>query len=258
EVDATHPLMRKLDAMLKAGAVLQDIVLAPLVREDLNQLVADSLRGTPEHAGPLAELVDGKTSGNPFFAIQVLAALSEEGLLTFDHVNQRWSWDLARIRAKGYTDNVVDLMTGKLVRLAPDTQTALTHLACLGNRAEFTMARVVYQGSLEHMHAQLAEAVGAGLILRSKDSYQFLHDRVQEAAYSLIPQESRAETHLRIGRALASQTPADRLEERIFEIVNQFNRSSDLIESSAERERIAELNLVAGRRAKNSTAYASA
>src|SRR5262249_2704892 len=105
EVDATHPLMRKLDAMRKAGGRIQDIVLAPLTRADLNQLIADSLRCTPEHAGPLADLVHGKTSGNPFFAIQSLSALSEEGLLTFDHVNQRWSWDLARIRAKGYTDN---------------------------------------------------------------------------------------------------------------------------------------------------------
>jgi PAS domain S-box-containing protein len=258
DVDATHPLSRKLDAMRKAGAVMQDIALAPLTREDLKQLMADSLRCTPEHVGPFAELVHGKTSGNPFFAIQFLSALSEEGLLTFDHVNQRWSWDLARIHAKGYTDNVVDLMTRKLVRLAPDTQTALTQLACLGNRAEFAMVRVVYQGSLEHMDAQLAEAVGAGFIVRSKDSYQFLHDRVQEAAYSLIPHESRAATHLRIGRMMAAHTPPDKIEEGIFEIVNQFNRGSHLIGSIAERERIAELNLIAGRRARNSTAYASA
>jgi PAS domain S-box-containing protein len=258
EVDATHPLMRKLEAMRQAGAVLQNIVLAPLSREDLGQLIADSLRCTPAHAAPLAELVHGKTSGNPFFAIQFLSTLSEEGLLTFDHANRRWSWDPARILAKGYADNVVDLMTRKLVRLAPETQTALTQLACLGNRAEFTMVRAVYQGPLEHMHAQLAEAVGADVILRTKDSYHFLHDRVQEAAYGLIPRELRAVTHLRIGRMMAAATPPDTIEERIFEIVNQFNRSSDLIESTAEREHIAELNLIAGRRAKNSTAYASA
>ena len=258
EVDATHPLMRKLDEMRQAGALVEDIVLAPLSEADLNQLIADSLRCTPEHAGPLAELVHGKTSGNPFFAIQFLSALSEEGLLTFDHVNQQWSWDLDRIRAKRYTDNVVDLMTRKLVRLAPDTQTALTQLACLGNRAEFTMVRLVYQGSLAHMHGQLAEAVEAGFVLRSKDSYHFLHDRVQEAAYSFIPHELRAATHLRIGKAMAAHTPPDRIEEGIFEIVNQFNRGSHLIGSIAERERIADLNLIAGKRAKHSTAYASA
>src|SRR5262245_46040208 len=258
EVDPTHPLVRKLEAMRQAGALLQDIVLAPLTREDLEQLIADALRCEPEHAGPLAALVHEKTTGNPFFSIQFLSALFEEGLLTFDHVEGRWSWDLHRIHAKGYTENVVDLMVRKLTRLAPETQNALKQLACLGNSAEFTMVRVVYQDSMEQAHAQLAEAVGAGLILRSNDAYHFLHDRVQEAAYSLIPQELRAEAHLRIGMVMASHTPPDNLAEGIFEIVNQLNRGLHLIASIAERERIAELNLMAGRRAKMSTAYASA
>jgi predicted ATPase/signal transduction histidine kinase len=258
EVDPTHPLVRKLQAMRQAGALLQDIVLAPLTREDLEQLIADSLRCEPRHAGPLAELVHDKTSGNPFFAIQFLSALFEEGLLTFDPIEGRWSWDLTRIHAKGYTENVVDLVVRKLTRLVPETQNALKQLACLGNQAEFTMLRVVYQDSVEHMHAQLAEAVGAGFILRSKDSYHFLHDRVQEAAYSLIPHELRAEAHLRIGTSMASHTPPDKLEDGIFEIVNQLNRGCHLITSIAERERIAELNLIASRRAKMSTAYASA
>jgi predicted ATPase/GAF domain-containing protein len=258
EVAPTHPLVRKLQAMRQAGALLQDIVLAPLTREDLEQLIADSLHCGPGHAGPLAELVHDKTTGNPFFAIQFISALFEEGLLTFDHVEGRWSWDLHRIHAKGYTDNVVDLMVRQLTRLVPATQNALKQLACLGNSAEFTMVRVVYQDSMEQIHAQLAEAVGAGFILRSKDSYHFLHDRVQEAAYSLIPLELRAEAHLRIGTVMASHTPPDTLEEGIFEIVNQLNRGLHLITSIAERERIAELNLIAGRRAKISTAYASA
>ena len=258
EVDPSHPLSRKLQAMRKDGASLQNIILAPLTREDLEQLIADSLHCEPQHAGPLAELVHDKTTGNPFFAIQFLYALFEEGLLTFDHAEGRWSWDVNCIHAKGYTDNVVDLMAGQLTRLVPETQNALKQLACLGNSAEFTTVCMVYQDSMEQMHAQLAEAVGAGFILRSKDSYHFLHDRVQEAAYSLIPQELRAETHLRIGMLMASNTPPDRLEEDIFEIVNQLNRGLHLIGSNAERVRIAELNLIAGRRAKASTAYTSA
>ena len=170
----------------------------------------------------------------------------------------RWCWDLNRIHAKGYTDNVVDLMVGKLNRLSAETQNALQKLACLGNDAEFTMLRIVYQDSEEEMHGQLWEAVRAGLIFRSEDSYKFLHDRVQEAAYSLIPEESRAEAHLRMGMLLAAQTPPEKLEETIFEIVNQLNRGSHLITSIEELERVAELNFIAGRRAKTSTAYASA
>ena len=258
EVDPIHPLMRKLEAMRQAGAILQDIVLAPLTCEDLGQLIADSVHSEPERITPLAQLIHEKTTGNPLFAIQFISALADEALLTFDYGEARWCWDLNRIHAKGYTDNVVDLMVGKLNRLSADTRNALQKLACLGNEAGFTMLRIVYQDSEEEMHGQLWEAVRAGLIFRSEDSYKFLHDRVQEAAYSLIPEESRAETHLRIGLLLAAQTPPEKLEETIFEIVNQLNRGSHLITSSEELERVAELNFIAGRRAKTSTAYASA
>src|SRR5215471_620059 len=258
EVNPNHPLMRKLETIRQAGAILQDIVLGPLTREDLAQLIADSLHCDPERASPLAQLIHDKTGGNPFFAIQFISALAEEALLTFDHGEGRWSWDLTRIHAKGYTDNVVDLMVGKLSRLPAETQKALQQFACLGNSAEVAMLQMVYQDSNKEMHAQLWEAVRAGLIFRSEDSYKFLHDRVQEAAYSLIPEESRAEAHLRIGMLLAARTPSEKLEERIFEIVNQLNRGSHLIASTEERERVAELNLIAGRHAKTSAAYVSA
>src|SRR5260370_11033090 len=149
-------------------------------------------------------------------------------------------------------------MVGKLNRLPVETQSALQQLACLGNSAEFSTIQMVYQESNEGMHGQLWEAVKGGLIFRSEDSYEFLHDRVQEAAYSLIPQELRAEAHLRIGRLLEANTPPERLEERIFELVNQLNSGSQLITSAAERVRVAELNFIAGRRAKISIAYTSA
>ncbi|ODM77073.1 AAA family ATPase [Bradyrhizobium elkanii] len=258
EVDPSHPLTRKLQAMRLAGAILQDIVLSPLTCEDLRQLVADTVHGEPERIAPLAQLIHDKTTGNPLFAIQFISALADEALLTFDYGEGRWCWDLNRIHAKGYTDNVVDLMVEKLNRLSAEARNALQKLACLGNVARFTMLRIVYQDSEEEMHGQLWEAVRAGLIFRSEDSYKFLHDHVQEAAYSLIPKESRAEAHLRIGRLLAAQTPPEKLEEAVFEIVNQLNRGSHLITSIEELERVAELNLVAGRRAKTSTAFASA
>lgn len=258
EVDPVHPLTRKLEAIRQAGAILQGIVLAPLSCEDLGQLIADSVHSEPEKIAPLAQLIHEKTTGNPLFAIQFISALADEALLTFDYDEARWCWDLNRIHAKGYTDNVVDLMVGKLNRLSAETRNALQKLACLGNGAESAMLRIAYQDSGEEMHGQLWEAVRAGLILRSEDSYKFLHDRVQEAAYSLIPEESRAEAHLRMGMLLAAQTPPERLEETIFEIVNQLNRGSHLITSTEELERVAELNFIAGKRAKTSTAYASA
>jgi PAS domain S-box-containing protein len=258
EVNATHPLVRKLEAIRQAGAAVQDIVLTPLSRDDMGKLVVDSLHCQFERAAPLADLIHEKTTGNPFFAIQFISALADDRLLTFDYQARRWVWDLLRIRAKGFTDNVVELMVEKLKRLPPETQKVLQQFACMGNSAEFEMLRMGYQGSVEDMHDHLWEAVRSGLIVRADNYYGFVHDRVQEAAYSLIPKELRAEAHLRIGMLLAQHTPAEKREEAIFEIVNQLNLGSHLITSVEDRERVAELNLIAGRRAKLSTAYDSA
>ncbi len=167
-----------------------------------------------ERAAPLAQLVHEKTGGNPFFAIQFLSSLAEEGLLTFDHDAARWSWDLERIHAKGYTDNVVDLMVGKLTRLPAETQEALQQLACLGNIAEIATLSLVLGTSEEQVHAALWPAVGQELVERLAGAYRFVHDRVQEAAYSLIPEERRGEVHLRIGRLLAAHTPPELREKR--------------------------------------------
>jgi PAS domain S-box-containing protein len=258
EVDAVHPLVRKLEAVKNAGTTIEEITLAPLDSEHLAHMIADALRCEAERAAPLAQLVHEKSGGNPFFALQFMSALAEEGLLTFDHDAARWSWDLNRIHAKGYTDNVVDLMVSKLTRLPVETQIALQHLACLGNVAEIKVLSIVHRTSEQEIHSDLWEAVRLELIVRLEGVYRFVHDRVQEAAYSLVAAEQRAAAHLRIGRLLAAHTPPEKREEAIFEIVNQLNRGAELITARDEREQLAELNLAAGKRAKASTAYASA
>ncbi|WP_437873535.1 AAA family ATPase [Sorangium sp. So ce363] len=258
EMTASHPLMLALDKVRNEGARVSAIVLGPLSREDLAGLVSDALRCRREDAAPLSDLVHEKTAGNPFFAIQFLTAIHEERLIEFDERAEAFRWDVARIRGKGFTDNVVDLMVGKLVRLPPKTQEALKQLACLGNTAEVALLTMVHGGSEEDVHADLRDAAREGLAFRLDGTYKFLHDRVQEAAYSLIPEGERAAVHLGIGRLLASRTASEELEEKIFEIVNQLNRGAALITAREERERAAELNLIAGKRAKGSTAYASA
>ncbi|CAN7754939.1 trifunctional serine/threonine-protein kinase/ATP-binding protein/sensor histidine kinase [Rhizobium sp. LjRoot258] len=258
EVDTTHPLRRKLKAIRQAGAIVHDIALAPLRRRDLAQLIADAVCGARERIFPLARLVHDKTAGNPFFAIQFVSALADEGLLTFDRKQARWSWDIERIRARGYTDNVADLMVGKLNRLPVETQGAMQQLACLGNVAATRTLSLVSGTAEAQVHSDLWAAVRAELVKQQEGFYRFIHDRVQEAAYSLIPESLRAEAHLRIGRQLAAHTPPEQREEAIFEIVNQLNRGEPLITSQDEREQLAELNLIAGKRAKAATAYTSA
>ncbi len=258
EVGPTHPLMRILDAIRKHGSGLREIVLAPLAIGDVNSLVADSLHCDQKYALPLSQLLYEKTSGNPFFVNQFLTSLVEEKLLVFDMNARRWTWDLARIHAKHLTDNVVDLMVGKLARLPAETLEALKLFACLGNVANISTLSTVYGQSGETLHATLWEAERAGQIFSVDDAYVFVHDRVQEAAYTLIPEDERPTTHLRIGRLLLSRMTTEDTDENIFNIVNQFNRASELISRIDERERIAELNLIAGKHARKAAAYTSA
>jgi PAS domain S-box-containing protein len=258
EVDPAHPLVDTLAAIRKTSTRVHDIVIAPLSRVDLTEFVSDTLRCGTSAAQPLAELVHEKTLGNPFFAIHFLTALCEEHLLLFDAHEAIWKWDLQRIHARGFTDNVVALMVAKLGRLPHDTQIMLQQLACLGNTAAADSLAMVMDRPDTDVHARLVAAVRAGLLVRLDDRYTFVHDRVQEAAHAMIDQTERAAFHLHIGRMLAARTPPALREEKIFEIVVQLNRGAALITSQQERDELAALNLAAGKRAKSATAYASA
>jgi PAS domain S-box-containing protein len=258
EVDRSHPLMRMLTLIRASGVKVGEIVLKPLSLEDIAQLVADALHLETKQVQPLAQLVQEKTGGNPFFVNQFLISLSEEGLLAFDPATAAWNWDLRRISAKGYTDNIIDLMVGKLNRLPHATQEVLEHLACVGGITEIATLALVAQASVRDTHAMLWEAIRAGLVFHHDSSYAFIHDRVQEAAYSLIPEGDRAAVHLRIGRILLARMTPDEIADHLFDVVNQLNRGSELMSDQEEKDRTAELNLSAGRRAKASTAYTSA
>ncbi len=258
EIGPDHPLQRRLEAIDKSEAKVHKIVLEPLGLGDVGRLIADALHCGPARARPLAQLVQAKTGGNPFFAIQFLRALAEEGLLVFDRTTAVWNWDVARIQAKRYTDNVVELMAGKLKRLPAATRGVLQQLACLGNEAGISTVALVQGETEAAVHAALWEAVREGFVFRLENVYTFLHDRVQEAAYALIPEEERPAMHLRISRVLMAQTSMPELEEKIFEIVNQLDRCLALITDQQERVQVAEFYLMAGKRAKISTAYSSA
>ncbi len=257
EVSPSHPLLRTLEAIREPGGRIQEITLVPLGLDDVGRLVADALHCEPEQVRPLAQLVQEKTGGNPFFAIQFVTALADEGLLAFDSVALAWQWDIDRIRARNYTDNVVDLMSGKLRRLSAPAQEALRHLACLGNVAEVATLALVRGETEEAMHAALWEAVRAGLVFHQKSTCKFLHDRIQQAAYSLIPDEHRANIHLHIGRVLLASMSADQLAEHLFDVANQLNRGAALLIDRDEKVQVATIDLSAGRKAK-AAAYESA
>ncbi|WP_437522063.1 AAA family ATPase [Sorangium sp. So ce726] len=258
EVGPAHPLPLMLADARKRGATFSDLVLAPLSASDVGALVAGAVHAAAERAEPLAQLVHEKTGGNPFFAIQFLIELHQEGLIAFDAEAGAFRWDIAAIRDKGFTDNVVDLMVGKLKRLPVPTQDALKLAACLGASLDLDTLALVASRPAAELGEALAEAVREGLLLRRGATYRFLHDRVQQAAHALIPAGQLAEVHLCIGRLLLKDQRADEREEALFDVVGHLNRGAALIRSQAERDQLATLNLRAGRKAKAAAAFQSA
>jgi predicted ATPase/signal transduction histidine kinase len=258
EVDADHALVRTVAAVREAGTPVQEIALGPISLSDVTQLVADALRCRPTRARRLAGLIYRKTGGNPFFAIQFLTNLVEEGLIGLDPRMREWTWDLEGIDAKGFTDNLVELMLGRLRRLPSSAQDTLKLLACLGSNADIATLELVVGSAKADINESLRVAVQSGIIVSRGEHYQFLHDRVQEAAYALIPDGLRSALHLQVGQRLLVELKDAEVTERIFDIVNQLNLGVLAVTDPDGKARIARLNLQAGLRAKASTAYASA
>ncbi len=258
EVGLDHMLFRAMAAIRQAGTLVEEIALGPIALADITQLVADTLRCPPTRALNLAGLIYRKTGGNPFFAVQFLTNLAEEALIRREPKTHAWTWDLEGIGAKGFTDNLVDLMVGRLRRLPSSAQDALKLLACLGSNAEIAMLELVLGASKCELNESLRVAVHAGIIVSRGGHYRFLHDRVQEAAYALIPDARRPALHLQAGRRLLAELTDDEVAERIFDVVNQLNLGVTACSDPDEKARIAWVNLQAGLRAKASAAYASA
>ncbi|WP_172193339.1 ATP-binding protein, partial [Microcoleus asticus] len=278
EVSAAHPLMLTLDEVTKTGATVNTITLAPLARTSLNQLVADTLNCDPKLAEPLTELVYQKTKGNPFFATQFLKALHQDELISFEIKEGYWQCDISKITEAALTDDVVEFMAQQLQKLPVETQSVLKLAACIGNQFDLTTLAIVSQISETETATALWKTLQEGFVLPQSEvykfyvgeeenidratsqtvSYRFLHDRVQQAAYSLIPEEERAIAHYHIGQLLLQQISAEAREERIFELVNQLNYGTTLVVDRQEREELAQLNLTACRKARLATAYQAA
>jgi predicted ATPase/signal transduction histidine kinase len=276
EVSPTHPLMLTLSEIQKTKATINTITLEPLSQLQINQLVADTLKCTESLAWSLSVLISRKTQGNPFFATQFLKALHQDHLIRFDSESGCWQCDIAQANQQAITDDVVDFMAFQLQRLPQSTQSILQLAACIGNQFDLATLAIVSEQSVIETAADLWKALQEGLILPISEvykfyieqesptvtpeisqtvTYKFLHDRIQQAAYSLIPSNQKQVTHLQIGRLLLQATPADERDEKIFEIVNHLNQGRTLIVDESELQELVRLNQVAGQKARSATAY---
>jgi predicted ATPase/signal transduction histidine kinase len=272
EVEADGPLTQALESIDPARVRRLD--LGPLSLEDVSSLVADALRTGREEASSLGALVHERTAGNPFFVGQFLLSLTEDGLIRFAADTGRWLWDLPAIRERGMTDNVVELMAGRIGDLAPAAQESLPVAAVIGNTFDLgTLGAMLHRSPADAARA-LNHAVRAGLVLPLGEThellleglevadgnaaYRFLHDRVQQACFSLLSPADVSAVHLRMGTLLLERLRRGDADEDVFDVVAHFNAGVDALADDERRRELAELNLEAGRKARASNAYEAA
>jgi len=258
EVGPDHPLARLVADLAASNAGAESMVLAPLRLDDVGALLADALRAAPDEVRALAELVTGKTGGNPFFVRQFLATLHRKHLVEMVPDQRRWRWDLDRIRREDITDNVVDLMSARIQALGDDARAVAQSAACLGNAFDHHALSLAFGDARARLQKGLQELLDEQLVVSAGgagDAFRFLHDRVQQAAYASVPAAERPALHLRIGRVLLDDAPEQRLEDRVFEIVSHLGQAVDLMRESDERAELAALSLLAARKAKRSAAF---
>jgi predicted ATPase/signal transduction histidine kinase len=279
EVFPAHPLMLTLENIEKAHCVVNTITLEPLTETTVNQFVADTLSCSAELAKPLTELVYRKTKGNPFFTTQFLKALYEEGWIEFQRDLGYWQCELTVVRQLALTDDVVEFMAQQLQKLPVETQAVLKLAACIGNQFDLRTLALVSERSQTDAATALWKALQEGLVIPQNEvykfyvgnesqkttaklvenvTYRFLHDRVQQAAYSLIPEAQKQANHWQIGQLLLTELPQKEQIDRIFDIANQLNLGKTTSSSPAQKKQLAQLNLQAGQKAKLSAAYQAA
>jgi PAS domain S-box-containing protein len=274
EVGPSHPLVATMAALSLEAAPITEISLKPLTEKDVKCLLSDTLNADQGKMSRLAALVVQKTDGNPFFVNQFLTTLYLADCLHFDVKSRKWEWELERIQELQITDNVVDLLIARLQRLSNETQHILRLGACIGNTFDIRTLRLITDCEEKDIIGHLEPAIREGLVLpiseidlatpygnqirQTNAKIRFLHDRVQQAAYSLIGKTNKKEMHLRIGRLLLEKLEPAQIQEQIFEIVSQLNFAKELITAEEERDHLAELNLMACRKAKDSAAFGPA
>jgi len=280
EVDQHHAFILAINEIQKAGIEVPNLILQALQLNDINQLLTDMTKSAMPKTKPLAKLVLNKTAGNPFFINQFLKNIYQAELLSFDSIGQTWQWDLEGIEKQHSSDNVVDLLLAEMQTLPAQCQELLRFAACIGNEFDLQVLAIISEKTLPQTARDLWPAVKAGLLLTEGESHsllrnmdnetilqeggfrsiqeQFIHDRVQQAAYLLIDEDQKQGTHLKIGRLLLNNTPKKYLGNYYFDIVEHYNKSISLVTDHDELLELARLNLIVAQKVKASTAYSPA
>jgi len=272
EVSADHPLLSALDDLRSHAVPVTVVPVGNLTAKDVQGVLTDALRPAISDVAGLATLIQDKTLGNPFFVRSFLSFIHELNLIWYDEAQNLWQWRMERFDEAELPGEVVELFVLKLRLLDPDTRKLLSLAACLGNRFDLDTLGTISGHSPEACEAQLCSGPAETMLQWPKDDessppapgprapkvIRFLHDRVQQAAYSLIAPADLPAILLDIGRLLLASLPPEKLTERLFEVVGDLNAGRRLPQETPERVTVLELNLAAARKAYAATAYRSA
>ena len=260
-----HPLNLMINQIKQSGDIIEEYYLDNLTFQNVNKLIADTLQCDLNKVKMLSKLVFSKTKGNPFFTKQFLQTLYLKRIIYFDYQNYQWQWDSNRISDQNITDNVVDLIISQLNIISKPVQNILKLSACLGNTFDLSSLSIILKKSTKKIAENLIIATNMGFILplslsdnRKTGQYQFLHDRIQQAAYMLIPEQKKPEVHLKIGTLLLKKYTGIKRKKHLFEILLHLNLGKQLITDQSFQKLLAKLNLMAGIKAKKANAYNSA
>ncbi len=257
ETDQNHPLMLMFNEIVKYGTKVNTITLKPLDIDNINAILMNVLRCKSEQSINLAELIHRKTAGNPFFVNQFLKNLYDKKILSFNP-KDGWNWNIDSIIEMQVTDNVVEFMAMKISGLPKNTQDILKICSCIGNRFDLEELATVSEKTMEAVLEDLSLAIREDLVRLSDGIYKFHHDRIQEAAYSLIPESEKAQMHYRIGSSALKKTDSENLSKKIFYIVDQLNRGNRFLIDYEKRFNLMSLNEQAASKAKSAAAYNAA
>lgn len=229
-----------------------------LGHSDVIRYVADMLYDDLSEIKPLAEVLYRQTAGNPFYLTQMLQTYYDQGLLHFNSDKMRWNWQMEEIRQMEGFHDVIDLIMRRFETLPEETRQVLGLAGCLESSFDLSMISSLCGKSTSHTEQILLPAVSEGLIVAEENSYRFLHDQVQEAAYHLLPDDEKKRIHLKIGRFMMQSLHLDNTGDRLFEIAHHLNAGDEYMTDPAEVDQLAHLNLQAGKKAKASAAYSQA
>ena len=258
EVSQEHSLMRIFSSLRADNIFFEEIRLEELTLRSVENLIGDLFHTRQADATELAEIIYQKTKGNAFYVHQFLKSIYEEKILFFDFDQQKWIWKKDMIDQMNVSGNVVDLMTSLIQKLPEDSVDLLTIASCIGNRFDKRSLSLIKQISEKNVSQLLVQPLTEGVIIATGNQYKFSHDRIQQAIYSLIPDEEKKQIHYQIAKSISATNTDTELQERIFDIVNQWNIAIDLILEEDRKFYVAGLNLSAARKAIISTAYPQA